>query len=93
MDGAQCSLIGQAVPTSFELQPAGEVLSPFASPDKLHDGKELLVAVILLLLHQHQHQHEEEAEAGLHHHQVHLTRQVDVRGQVLCVSSYVEMDA
>ncbi len=28
-----------------------------------------------------QHQHEEEAEAGPYHHQVHHTRQVDVRDQ------------
>ena len=70
---------GQAAPVAVELQPVGEVLRLLASADELHDGEELLVAVVLLLLLQHQ--HEVEAEARLHHHPVHRSGEVDVRGQ------------
>ena len=79
VDRARRGLPGQAAPVPVELQPVGEVLGLLASPDELHDGKELLVAVVLLLLLQHQ--HEVEAEARLHHYPVHRARQVDVRGQ------------
>lgn len=78
MDGAWRGLPGQAAPVPIELQPVGEVLGLLAGADELHDGEELLVAVILLLLLQHE--HEVEAEAGLHHYPVHRARQVDVRG-------------
>ncbi len=43
-----------------ELQPVGEVLSPPASPDELHDGDDRQVATALLTLLQNQ--HEEEAK-------------------------------
>ncbi len=70
-----------------ELQPVGEVLNLFASPDELHDGEELLVAAAILLLLQHQ---QEEAEARLHHHPGHGARQVDVRGEEHSVLPLVE---
>ncbi|KAG7229849.1 hypothetical protein INR49_012432 [Caranx melampygus] len=79
VDGAWRGLPGQAAPVPVELQPVGKVLGLFASTDELHNGEELLVAVILLLLLQHQ--HEMEAEARLHHDPVHGARKVDVRGQ------------
>ncbi len=60
-----------------ELQPLGKVFGLPTSPDELHSGEELLVAIALLPLPQLQ--HEEEAETGLHHHPVY--RQVDVCGQ------------
>ncbi len=48
MDGALLGLPGQAVPV-LELQPVGEVLGLLASPDELHYGEELLVAVVLVV--------------------------------------------
>lgn len=79
VDGAWRGLPGQAAPVPVELQPVGKVLGLLASTDKLHDGEELLVAVVFLLLLQHQ--HEVEAEARLHHDPVNGAGEVDVRGQ------------
>ncbi len=70
MDGAQCGLPGQSVLVSIELQLVGEVLGLLENPDGLHDGEELLLAIVLLLLLQHQ--YETEAKAGLHYHPVHV---------------------
>ncbi len=57
-----------------------EVLGLPISPDKLHDGEELLVTAALLPLLQHR--HEEEAKAGPHHHPVNCAWQVGVHSLV-----------
>ena len=51
----------------------------FLSPDNLNHGEELLVSLVSLLFLQNQ--HEVVVETALHHHPVHCTGQVDVRGQ------------
>lgn len=62
------------MPVPVELEPVDKVLGLPASPNELHDCKELMVAAAL-------HQHEEEAKAGLHYHPVHCAQQADVCGQ------------
>ncbi len=48
MDAMQHGLPGQVVLVPVELQPVGEALGLPASPNKLHDGEEPLMAAALL---------------------------------------------
>lgn len=79
MNGSRRRFPREPPAVAVQLEAVGEVLSLFASADEEHDGKELLMALVLFLLLQHQ--HEMVAEAGLHHDPVHSAGQVDVCGQ------------
>ena len=76
VDGARRGLPGEPAAVAVELQAVGKVLGLLAGSNKQHDGKELLVALVLLLLLQDE--HEVVTETRLHHHPVHGARESDV---------------
>ncbi len=55
MNGTWRCFPGETPPVAVQLQPVGKVFRLFPCADQLHDGKELLVAIIFLLLLQHKH--------------------------------------